>query len=62
MSNQTGMSAGDHLTEFYVTWLEEEGLPDLSAEDLLHEYDSLFTGNQLEVLNSFIKLWEAIYN
>ena len=48
------------LTLFWQGWCETEGLPLMSAEDLLCSFDVILTDEQVEVVNAFTLIWDAV--
>ena len=55
------MSQLDFLTDVYENWIKGNGLPLVSADDLLYQS----TGNELSLrqrvwLSSFIETWDTI--
>ncbi len=58
----------EELTSLWQEFCSTNGLPQISADDLLHQYDDTFTGDanndllndeQLKFVTRFIDLWEV---
>ena len=52
----------DKLCNLWITWCEQNDMPDISADDLLHsnymDDDTSLTTKQAKFVEAFVSLWE----
>lgn len=54
------MTTFEILTENYQNWLTENNFPQISADELLYDYDIIKTKEQENYLIDFINKWESL--
>ena len=61
--NYTGMING--LTETWIHWLQDQGIPKISADDLMHSHymdvtEDGLTDQQIKFVETFSRLWDLM--
>jgi hypothetical protein len=54
------MTTFEILTETYQNWLNENNFPQISADELLYDYNIIKTKEQENWLIDFINKWESL--